>query len=339
METQEEMLAVDHSGRSDFILCPRKWQNRWQRAIITEWGSNPLRYGVGWHGCMEGFYGHLAEHGWEDYDMAIAKGIEKGISEYRRDMGKQEFYDDYRTELNMTDCFMRYCDHYAADYEMLKIIEPERTFMLKVVPNEFEAEAFPGVKPFIYKGRLDLLVELNGMINIMEFKTTGQSIALQQQRLHRSPQVIGYLYGATHCMPHKPEGALVSIHQILARKLKSGGYGKLTVNFSRSPFIISKEDLAHFRFHLIRDVYHLQQAMGSGFYSLNHYSCYTYGGCSYIGLCEQNRPVGEEILDVGYMVDPDPWDVLNEGYEKDNIIESVDDGSEYLGIQRRLYNV
>lgn len=332
-------LELDHSGRSDYIACNHKYDLRWRRHVVSTRGATALRFGLGWHGCMEGYYNDIADRGWTMDGLAMKKGVDMGLEAFDRDAEKFTYIDDYRTKEAMVESFIMYIDKFSSDYNLLKIIETEKTFKILIEPNEFEQNRFPGVEPFYYKGRLDLEVELNGMVWIVEFKTTGQPISIQIMRLHRSPQIIGYIYAGTRVFERKPEGSLVSLHQMVSRKVKSGGYGKYTRAFQRQPMIIQPKDLAHFRTCLVQDAWRIQQCDRMGIWTLNHYNCYMYGGCTYIGLCEQLRPRGTEILEDNYKVDPEPWDVLNEGYEKDNIVEVVHDGSDYEHLQRQLYSI
>ena len=74
---------------------------------------------------------------------------------------------------------------------------------------------------------------------------------------------------------------------------------------------------------MMRAAVSLQMCLEVGYFPMNLDSCYTYGACTYLNLCEQNRTPGEEVLD-DYFIDPDPWDVTKE-VSKDDIIRVEED--------------
>lgn len=316
------MLKIDHTKRTDWNSCPRKYQLKWLRHILPVKGSTALRYGIGWHGCMEGYYGHIGEHGWTRDGGAMTAAITKGQEEFWRDSEKFEFRDDYRTVENMMQSFVAYTDHFAHDEGMLEIISTEKVFMIRITPTKVETELFPAVNSFYFTGRMDNEILLNGRPWLLEHKTTGQALSLQASRLHRSPQVLGYNYAARAILEEVPDGSLIVLHQLTAYKSKkTGQYGNPKIDFQRVPMIFSDDDLANFRVSLVRDAWDIQF---SNFFPMRHSSCYTYGPCAYINLCEQNRPEGEEVME-GFFVDEDPWDVTK---DKEHITEIVEEDND-----------
>jgi hypothetical protein len=159
---------------------------------------------------------------------------------------------------------------------------------------------------------------------------------MQAQTLHRSPQVIGYNYAAkaTSLLKEIPDGSLIVLHQISAYKSRTTGkYGEPKFEFTRNPQIFSSEDLANWRLSFSADAYALQSCIKYNCFPMRHHSCYTYGACLFVNLCEQNRPIGEEILQ-GFSVDPNPWDVTKD----ENKLVTIEDTEvkEWDSIQRRI---
>lgn len=319
------MLTIDHTKRSDFVTCPRKYQLRYIKNIHKRTGSHALRYGVAWHGAMEGFYTGIQKHGWGSKE-SVVMAIEMAKAAWEKESNKYDFEtEDYRTLPNLMTAFMKYVEHFHFDEGILKVIAPESVFRVKITPTVDEQNLIAidlGIPPFYYAGRMDCEVELNGRPWILEQKTTGQYLASQVQRLHRSPQVIGYNYAAkaTSLLNEIPDGSLVTIHHISAYKSKtSGRYGDPKIDFARSPQIFSLEDLANWRLGLIADAHRLNQCYVHNFFPMNHYSCYNYGACTYINLCEQNRPIDDLILQ-NFFIDDDPWDVVKEGTQEGKLV-------------------
>jgi len=330
-------MNLDNTKRSDFVTCPRKYLNRNLRNIIGLKGSSALRYGIGFHACMEGFYSEIAKGGWNAGDKGIVAGAKLAQEEWNKETAKYDFSDDYRSLPNLLSAFIRYLEVFQADEGMMQIIEPEKVFRILMTPNSFEREMFPGILPFYFTGRMDLEVLLNGRPWIMEFKTTSRPLSIQVNSLHRSPQVIGYNYAAraTSLLKEIPDGSLIAVHQISAYKSRTTGkWGNPKFDYTRSPQVYSNEDLANWRTGYMADAYTIQQAIDKNFFPMRLYSCYTYGACTYVGLCEQNAPIGEEILH-NLKVDDDPWDVTKGSEHKLVVIDDSDD--EYWApIQKRI---
>ncbi len=188
---QPEVLKLDNSKRETFTGCPRKYFYTYLMGYKPILGSTALRYGVVWHKAMEGFYGHIAENGWTRDGKAIEAGVMAGQAEWIKYSETQEFYDDYRTLQNLFKSFMQYVDHFAFDEGFIKVIEPEQIFQIPIEISSKEKELFPMLKPFILTGKLDLAIEMSGQPWRMEFKTTGQRLAIQKRRLHRQGTVHG----------------------------------------------------------------------------------------------------------------------------------------------------
>jgi len=274
---------------------------------------------------MEGFYSHIAENGWTRDGKAIERAVQMAQVEWVRVSDKQEFWDDYRTLENCFKSLIAYVDHFAHDEGLMKVLESEKVFMLRMSPTAEETRLFPHLITFWFTGRCDLEVELSGRQWLNEFKSTGQSLALQASRLNRSPQVMGYNYAASRILKIIPEGSLITLHHLSAYKSKKTGlYGNPKIDFKRVPQVFFEEDLRNWRHHMMRAAQNVQLCIKADYFPMNLDSCYTYGACSYLSLCEQNRPVGEEILD-NYFIDPDPWDVTTEVPEEDLVIVEEDD--------------
>lgn len=332
------MLRIDNTKRSTFVACPRKYQLNYLNHVFSVKGSTALRYGSVWHKALEGFYTAIAEHGWTSLEKAITLAGEKATEAWNLESDKFTFYDDYRTLQNLMLSFVRYMTHYHGDEGFMEIVKPEQVFKILITPTKLEEHAFPGVKPFLFTGQIDLQVKLSGRKWLMEHKSTGSQISRLSNQLHRTPQIMGYNYAAKVLSKEGeiPDGSLVSIHHLSAYKSrKTGEYGKPKIDFSRVPQIFSNKDLALWRFSFMSDIYDMQVCTERETFPERHYSCYTYGACTYINICEQSRPTGMEILN-GFFIDNDPWDVLKGREDRLATIESEDDTDMWNELQEEL---
>lgn len=303
-------LVLDNTKRSSFSTCRRKYYWQHVRGLQPITGSSALRFGSTWHGAMEGFYSHVRENGWTRDGKALQRAVDFAKAEWDACTKEHtQWYDDYRTLENCLNLFLLYMNHYAADHGMLEVIDTERVFRLPMLLSLDEISVFPHLEKtnVFFTGQIDLRVKLNGMIWIMEHKTTGQTIDLQAGRLNRSAQIKGYTYASIVDSEHKAEGCLMSFAQIVARKTKSGDYGSLTTNFMRHPQIFSNEDLSQWRNSFLAVCNDIAFEHERNLWPCNDDSCYQFGACPYIGLCEQNRRDLNDTITDNYM--EKFWDV------------------------------
>lgn len=311
------MLKIDNTKRETYTSCPRKYYLRFVLGLYPDKGSSALRYGVVWHDVMAAFYTHIKENGWIRDGGAVEAAILEGKKSWEEYTGDKEFYPDYRTFENLCICFLQYIDNFAADEGFMEVLEAESLFQIKTHwSNEVEEKAFPTLEPFVFTGKKDLTVKLNGQPWFLEHKTTGWALARKVQELHRSPQIMGYTYaGKEEFFPEEPGGVLVVFHFLRSNKSKvTGNYGKLSVNFERVPQVFTNEDLENWRLSFLNAVTQIQQEMKRQVWTMGHDSCYRYGRCEFCNICERNLSLGdiESKVPYGYYID-EPWDVTNEG--------------------------
>ena len=283
METTNSKIHIDHSRRSCASSCLRKFYWQYIRNLAPAQGSNALRYGSTWHGFLDGFYTEVMQNGWSNHHSAFEAAFKAGKETWEKESSLQEFYsDDYRTFDNCTKAFLEYNNYYQADKEMLKVLAVEKAFSIE----------FPN---FIFDGKLDLQIELNGVNWLMEHKTTGQYLTTQIERMNRAAQTIGY-WNACRILGYEIEGVLISFHHLSARKVKSGEWGSVKMEFQRSPQLYVKQNVDDWHEHFVSVVHQLESCYERNFWPKNYDSCYQYGRCGYLPLCDQFRSFGDEQL-------------------------------------------
>ena len=287
------MLQLTWSRMSTHLTCFRKDFYSYERNLRSVKGSTALRYGSVWHKILEGFYGHIRDNGWTRDGAAIEAGAIAGKllwEEYENN--PQEFYPDYRTYENALYAFIQYVDHFSHDEGLLQILAPEKRFSIAMKPSP----DFPfHFEPFIFAGTLDMEVLLDGRPWLWENKSTGQALSLQQRRLHRSGQFMGYTFAGSQEYCKSPDGMLIVFHQLTAYKSKkTGEYGKAKVDFLRTPQIFSAGDLANWKVTLCDTAEDIRRRQASGIWPMVHPNCHQFGECGYSALCDQNAPLGEE---------------------------------------------
>lgn len=307
------MLKLDHTKASTAASCMRKYQLRWIMNLEGQYGSTALRYGVAFHAAMEGFYSYVVKNGWDNDGGGIHAALMNAREAWDDETRDKIFYDDYRSFDNLVISLTEYMARFASDDQFMKIFNVERGFKLKMEPSRQEGLLL-GTVPFYFTGRIDMELELNGLPWIKEFKTTGQALSLQQDRLHRSPQVLGYNYAAMQSLDTPPTGSLITMHHLSAYKSKvTGQYGKPKIDFSRVPQAYSTRDLKDWRYYFMGLATRIQLAEEADFFPKDLNSCRTFGKCPYFDLCEfygHDVPNLERDNLLGFSVNDDPWHTL-----------------------------
>lgn len=314
-------LSLDNTRKNTFETCQRKYYYTYCKGYRSEYGSTALRYGSTWHGMKEGFYLSILKNGWKNAP-ALTAAIENGRKVWEEETSKRHFIDDYRTLDNAMLAFAMWIEHFAGDEGILEVVEPEVPFKLKVNLTKQEREQFPQLTEtdLYFTGKIDLEVKLAGRYWITEDKTTGYTLNRLAEQLQRSTQLIGYVVAGSTILPSPPEGVLVTMHQLTARKsTKTGTYGEPKVDFSRVPQIFTDRDLADWRVKFLSEANDIVREHQRNLWPKDFNACFNYNRrCEYYNLCSQNVPLGEERLE-GLFVD-EPWDVLKDSKPREGEI-------------------
>lgn len=306
------VLSFDNSKRSCWMNCRRKFYYQYIANLTTKYGSTALRYGTTWHAGLEAFYAHIKEHGWTKDGSAMTVAVQAMQAAFAEESEGRNFYNDYRTLENCIRAFVQYCNHFAMDELLLEVVDVEQDFrILMDVATEEERKQFPDLKPFHFTGKRDLKVRIDGRKWIMEHKSTGMSCQQVSSRLHRSAQVMGYNYAENMIdgtSEDRAEGILVTIHSLSAYKSKvTGTYGDPKIDFLRAPQIFSDNDLRQWRISFLSAAQDVQRAIDNHSYPMNHDSCFDFGVCPFIQLCEQSPDIDHLHLTDNFVVNSTIW--------------------------------
>lgn len=309
-------VRLDNTKRSVAEQCLRKFFLAHVIGLKSAYGSTPLRYGSTWHAFLEGYYETVKEKGWGCRSDAINAGILLGKKKWDTLTERQIFIDDYRTFDNGVSSFLQYITHFEGDQLTLKVIATEQVYILPIVLSDEEKKLFPDLPPVVFTGKIDLQVNLDSLNWINEFKSTGQSLSIQSNRLYRSNQVIGYTYAGIHALNFNPAGALVTLHQLTSRKGKDGNYGKATIDFARPPQIFTEDDLIKWKISFLTTCMRIHIAELTNNFPCQFDSCFDFNRkCQFYGLCTSEtdpKHYADEIPE-GYI--QEFWDVEEESEE------------------------
>lgn len=314
--TENSVPHIDNTKRHAFSECRRKYYFQYVKNYKTFYGSTALRYGLVWHEGMDAYYNHIKLNGWCKDGNAIQAAFKAMKDEWESASSKENFYTDYRTLENCFQSFLQYVQHFSQDELMLKVINTEEPFKINMeVSSDEERKLFPNLKPFHFTGKIDMEIELNGRIWINEHKTTGQPLDTQVARLNRSAQVMGYHYAKGRMLKGDttPDGVLMTVHHLSCRKStakgREGEYGTPKIDFRRVPQVFSENDINQWRISFMSTAYDIQVETERNLWPMNHDSCFNYGSCPFLGICEQNSCVEDIWLDEQRYYIAEPWEV------------------------------
>ena len=163
-----EPITLDNTKRSMFRQCKKKFflsaENGWQ----SNFGSTAIRYGVGWHGIQEGYHAWVKEHGWPNRETqmeALTTGLVKGKEKFDKESEGKQFNDDFKNFNTAVEAFSAYLDFFHEDNTFLKILSTETKFECPILPEtEIEERLLSKLPPLFFTGRIDLIVEMGGMV-------------------------------------------------------------------------------------------------------------------------------------------------------------------------------
>ncbi|MFA5543026.1 MAG: PD-(D/E)XK nuclease family protein [Anaerovoracaceae bacterium] len=308
MNTSKEEFCLDNSRRSHFAKCPYRYWLTYEKGIQPKQGSTAIRYGSVFHAGMEGFYSHIKDHGWTKDGEALKQAVFFMGETWEKESEDRNFYEDYRSLDNCITSLVHYINHFAADEQMLEVLNTERAFKILVEPGIY------------FTGKLDLEMLLSGQKWINEFKTTGRSISYVAGMQHRDSQFNGYTWAMKKLDTVMPEGILITYHMLTAYKSKkTGEYGDAKIEFERLPQFFTEQDHIDWKDEFLWTAEQIMNCKLKNNWPRRYDSCHLYGKCPYLFLCEQRRPRDELNLAGMYNIRT-PWNVL-ETVPENKIVE------------------
>lgn len=310
-----EVIVLDNTKRNQFRTCKAKYFLSSVKGIQSNYGSTAIRYGVTWHGIQEGYHSWIRENGWpkniDEQSKAVTAGLQLGAKKWAGECKNKVYNDDYRNFNTAVGAFNAYLDYFKDDSMYLKILATETKFECPIEPeNEAEYKLLLNLPKLIFTGRIDLSVEMDYMKWIWDFKTTGWTLDQVIARANRSPQLIGYSYAGSKVLDFKPNGCLASFAYTGAYKSrKTGEYGDPKFDFRRVPQIYTQGDIDAWKLSFIDTAREINFCIQENYWPESFDSCYMYGTCPYLRLCQQHCKFEDLNLE-GFH--EDFWDVRDE---------------------------
>lgn len=284
-----EILKVDHSRQSTFAECPRKYYLKYCLHLASPTGSSPLRFGSTYHGMQEGLNIVLQENNENVTKDTISKGKAMGLAigekVWELESELQEFPEDHRTLEECKNLFELYLKDYEdAILNDWKVLHTEQYMShLITVDNGFTNVG----KSYLYEGVVDRVVEVDGMLSIEDYKSTGSYLGQISKVYKHSPQLKGYawmheldtgnkVYYTTHDIAHCSKRTNVKLE------------------CARYQHVLNPNDLEEFKEGLDFMVDRMYTCIKNDYFEKNLNNCSSFfGACEFVDLCQQS--CGQDI--------------------------------------------
>lgn len=304
---------IDNTALADYMACPRKFfygmvLNR-RRTGST---PPPLAFGTSWHAAMEAHY----KTGGDRYAVELA--IMKSWEQHDRP-------DDHRTMQRVLTCYDQYLQHWgdhASDTSRngRTVGFPENPMV--EIPVEI---AWPGgLHP--YTGKIDRIIDINGLYYVEDHKTTSQLGANYFQQYDPNNQMMGYAWLAQKLTGLRIAGVRINALGVLKTQTKlareivsyskerleewAQNYNQWVVQIERSYQIVQEFNATHpdpspeeARAVVLRAFPH------------NFMACSAkYGICQYASVCSFQPARRNFVLETEFTLKEwDPMEIFSEG--------------------------
>lgn len=198
---------IDNTALADYMACPRKFfygmvLNRRRQGVTPP----ALAFGTSWHSALEAHYKTGGDRA--AVEMAILTSWEQ-----------HDRPDDHRTMQRVLSCYEQYCNHWgdhATDTARngRTVGFPENPMV--EIPVEL---AWPGgAHP--YTGKIDRIIEINGLYYVEDHKSTSQLGAQYFQQYDPSNQMMGYAWLAQKLTGLRIAGVRINALGVLKTQTK-----------------------------------------------------------------------------------------------------------------------
>ena len=305
----------DNTRLSSYKDCPRKYFLRHIMKWRSEGTAVPLVFGLAWHAGQDIIWQHAKDHQPDDLrELAMAAFEETWQEEgFPVEMDNDQVAAfNPRTPGIAHEMYHHYIKERWGMLQSCELIQAEQPF----------AVPLPNLQKSWYVGRLDKIIEYNGMKLVVEHKTTAiykKDGGFQSSYIEgwfSDSQIKGYQFGAGLYYPGLTQ---VWVDCALVHKTVHDAFRFVPVSHN---FDLIKEwigDTQEWVARLVRDeqVFQKEGHLTPGCFPKNENSCYgKFGACPNLDICRSTADIPKDMpVPAGYIVEEwSPFETL--GLEK-----------------------
>ena len=287
--------VVDSTMRAAYVACPKKFFYEYIYQIAPQGSNRDLiaggAFAAGLCAVRKAYY----ENGL-DLDLALAKGMEAIVREW----GSEDLFDDY---VKSQTRVLYALDYYFEQYPLpTDYVQPFPLGGGRFAIESSFALPIPGTAhpttgdPILYAGRYDMLGVRDGVLYIVDEKTTKQLGPSWSTNWTLRSQFTGYVWGAQE-FGHPVAGAIIRGISFLKER-----------NDTAEVIVMRpKWQIERWLTQLTRDVNRMIEDYKSGYWDYDlDAACSHYGGCPFLRLCDNQNP--DALVNLYY--EERKWDPL-----------------------------
>ena len=271
---------TDNSKLAVLNSCPAKYYWQYDRnLVLKDVVALPLEFGSAWHLAME----HLYLGDSLDFACDVFQTVFDPFS-------------DLETKYNTAkgiDILKKYHKKYFPEY--FDVLHVEKGVTVKIH------------NMLTFFGRIDLVFEMNGIIYIMDHKTTSN---LGGYVVNPNHQFTGYIYAARKQFDLDVTGAMINLVQTYKMELRKKKNGAINDGFLRKPTSRNEVDFEDWKAWLLDCNERLNKYTRTGYWPKHTTGCYNFGkNCPYKDLCTcPHESYRERIIESQYEIKVwEPW--------------------------------
>lgn len=291
---------IDNTALADFMSCPTKYfygmvLNRRARGAIRP----ALAFGKSMHSALEAHYKTGGDHA--AVELAVVESWEQHDSP-----------DDHRTWERVLSVYDQFVQHYGSHDDETAAYGTTVGYLqgnpLVEIPTEI---GWPGCR-HPYTGRIDRIIEWQGLYYIEDHKTTSQLGPYYFQQFNPSNQMMGYVWLAKQLTGLPIAGVRINAIGVLKTQTK---FARQLISYSQDRLVQWAQNYGYWIENIERclDVYHnlLENPEFQGdildaanvAFPHNFNACAgKYGMCQYTEVCSQPVPLQRKVLESSYGV-------------------------------------
>lgn len=266
----------DYTSMASFMTCRRKYYYRMVRGLAGKVPQTAPDFGKAIHKGLDSWYGD--------------KDVEKAVKVFRENFTEQE--DDGKRTFKMGEWILKNY-HNAYQDQPFKVLQTEKEFCIPLGNGNNLI------------GRIDKIIEWDGVTWVMDHKTTSQ-LGPQFMKMHTpNLQFDGYTWAAHRMGYTNCQGVLVDAILVAKGLLDSTSKAKLSP-LARDFAVRTNEDMGEY----VKNVWAIQKDINmcemEDVWTPNFDACTYYGECPYRRVCKEPVDLRERVIEMDYVVDR--WD-------------------------------
>ena len=297
-----KQIRISHSAIRQLTSCPRLTLFEKELRLYPVYGSIAMKYGSAYHAAMEAYY-----KSGKDLNAAI-----ETAALYWSKPTIQDIQDDYRNLENLITSIVFYHERYQYDNTEIMGIQEHR-IETELLLSEEEKDRYGDIS-VLFVAVIDLVLVIDGMKWVVDFKTTSVELPYLASRLRRMPQLMGYQFVGQDALK-EISGTMIYYHQLKATKSRTTGlYGAPKIDFMPFPQIYSRKDYNDWRSYVIFKAFMLNKAKEAG-YPPDFNACFEFNrSCPYLPLCDYPKWDLDRFMEMdGFVIVPDEREQNNNG--------------------------